>query len=174
MRSIDSDAGTLKLGAGAPASWKLRRENGPVYWLEIPIAARASSSLTAPIVIDLGDNRTSEIAVQLSVTVPAENLVVAPRELDFGELTLASVGGTTQRVSVRKIVGSFRIKALSSTLPFLKLQQATMVDGSNYLIRIAIDSTKPLKAGAHTGVVVIETDEGQRIEVPVKLKLSSD
>jgi hypothetical protein len=46
-----------------------------------------------------------------------------------------------------------------------------MVDGSNYLIRITIDAAKSLKQGAYEGVVLIETDEGHRVEVPVKVKL---
>jgi hypothetical protein len=172
IRALAPDAGTLKLGPGAPESWKLRREAAGDYWLDIPIeAGGGSGSRLAPLVVDLGENRSREIRVQLMVTVPAENLVVTPRELDFGELTLAGVSGAIQRVGVRKIVGSFHIKALSSTLPFLKLQQSTMVDGSNYLIRVTIDPTRPLKPGAYDGVVLIETDEGHRVEVPIKVKL---
>jgi hypothetical protein len=105
------------------------------------------------------------------VNVPAENLIVMPRELDFGEVALENLRLTMKRIGVRKIVGSLHIKALTTTLPFLKLEQATMVEGSNYLVRISIDQTKPLKAGAYQGTVVIETDEGHRVEVPVKLKL---
>lgn len=172
IRALAPDTGTLTLGPGAPESWKLRREAAGDYWLDIPIeAGGGSGSRTAPLVVDLGENRSREIRVQLMVTVPAANLVVTPRELDFGEVTLASVSGAAQRVGVRKIVGSFHIKALSSTLPFLKLQQATMVDGSNYLIRITIDPTRPLKPGAYSGVVLIETDDGHRVEVPIKMKL---
>lgn len=172
IRALAPDAGSLKLGPGAPESWKLRREATGDYWLDIAMeAASASGSRIVPLVVDLGDNRSREIRIQLMVTVPAENLVVTPRELDFGELTLASIRGAVQRIGVRKIVGSFHIKALSSTLPFLKFQQATMVDGSNYLIRITIDSTKPVKPGAYSGVMRIETDEGHRLEVSVKLKL---
>ncbi|HLF85080.1 MAG TPA: hypothetical protein VI837_12975 [Blastocatellia bacterium] len=172
IRALAPDAGTLKLGPGAPESWKLRREAAGDYWLDIPIeAGEGSGSRTAPLVEDLGENRSREIRVQLMVTVPAENLVVTPRELDFGELTLGGVSSAIQRVGVRKIVGSFHIKALSSTLPFLKLQQSTMVDGSNYLIRITVDPTRPLKPGAYSGVVLIETVEGHRVEVSVKLKL---
>lgn len=172
IRALASDAGTLKLSPGAPDSWKFRREATGDYWLDIPIEAGGESgSRSAPVVVDLGENRSREIRVQLMVTVPAENLVVTPRELDFGELTLAGVSGAIQRVGVRKIVGSFHIKTLTSTLPFLKLQQSTMVDGSNYLIRISIDPTRPLKPGAYSGVVLIETDGGYRVEVPIKLKL---
>ena len=170
LRALAPDAGTLKLGPAAPASWKLRREAAGDYWLDILVEAGGGSH-TEPLVVDLGENRSGEIRVRLMVTVPAENLVVTPRELDFGELTLAGVSNASQRFGVRKIVGSFHIKKLSSTLPFLKLEQATMVDGSNYRIRITIDPTRPLKPGAYSGVVLIETDEGHRVEVPIKMKL---
>jgi hypothetical protein len=172
IRPLASDAGTMKLGPDAPDSWKLRRETSGDYGLDIPIDASAGSgSRTAMLVADLGENRTREFRVQLTVTVPAENLVVTPKELDFGELALQSVKGTVRRLGVRKLVGSFNIKALTSTLPLLKLQQTTMVDGSNYMIRVTIDSTKPLKPGSYDGKVLIETDDGHRIEVPIKLKL---
>lgn len=161
----------MKLGPGAPDWWKLRREANGDHWLEIPIdAARGSGSLAAPLVVEVGQNR-SEVQVQLMVTVPVENLVVTHRELDFGELDLASVKTAAQRIGIRKLVGSFRIKALSSTLPFLKLESTTMIDGSNYRIRITVDPAKPLKPGAYSGVVVIEIDTGQRVELPIKLKL---
>jgi hypothetical protein len=162
----------VKLGAGAPDSWRLRREAAGDYWLDIAIdTGGGSGSRTAALVVDLGENRSHKIGVQLMVTVPAENLVVTPRELDFGELTLARAGGAVRRVGIRKIVGSFHIKTLSSTLPFLKLVPATMVEGSNYLIRITIDPGKPLKPGAYSGVLLIETDEGLKVEVPIHGKL---
>ena len=34
-----------------------------------------------------------------------------------------------------------------------------------------VAATKPLKPGAQQGVIVIETDGGNRLEVPIKLKL---
>jgi hypothetical protein len=172
LRALAPDAGTLKLGPGAAGSWKLRSETAGDYWLDLPIDGAAGSiTQTIPVVVDLGGNRSREIRVQLAVTVPAENLVATPRELDFGEVTLTSARTATQRLGIRKLVGSFQIKALSSTLPFLKLTPATMVEGSNYLIRITIDQTKPLKAGAYSGIVVLETDAGRKIEVPIKLNL---
>ena len=172
---LRAEAGNVKLGAGAPDSWKLRREPAGVYWLDIPIdTAGGSGNSTVPLVVDLGENRSHEIRVQLMLTVPAENLVVTPRQLDFGELSLDRVSGAAQRIGIRKIVGSFHIKTASSTLAFLRLAPATMVEGSNYLIRVTIDPTKPLKPGAYSGVVLIETDEGRKIEVPIKLKLVED
>lgn len=173
IRSLAPDAGGLKLPPNAPESWKIRRDaNGSDYWLDITIEpANASSLRTVPLVVELSDGRTREIRVQLMINVPAENLVVTPRELDFGELTLVSAKDVVKRVGVRKLVGSFHIKAVSSTLPYLKLEQATMVEGSNYLIRATIDPTRHLKAGAYNGVLLIETDDGNRLEVPVKIKL---
>jgi len=173
IRALSPDSGTLKLGSGAPESWKLRRETGGDYWLDIPVqAGGASANQRAALVVDQGANGSRDISIQLTVTVPTENLVVTPRELDFGEVTPARVTGATERIGVRKIVGSFHIKTLSSTLPFLVLKESTMVDGSNYLIRITIDPTRPLKSGPYSGIVLIETDDGHRIEIPIKLKVS--
>lgn len=174
IKALAPDAGSLKLAPGAPESAKLRREvNGGDYWLDISIGpSSTSSSQVVPLVVQAGDGRSSEIRVTLTVSVPEQNLVATPRSIDFGEISLASAKGGLKRVGVRKIVGSFRIKALSSTLPFLKLEQATIIEGSNYLIRVTIDPTKPLKAGTYDGVVFIETDEGKRLEVPVKVKLA--
>ena len=170
IRTFVSDAGILKLGPGAPDSWKLRREASGDYWLDIAVNGGASASRTAPLIVERSE-ASREIRIQLMVTVPEENIVLTPRDLDFGEQTLSNVRGAVQRLGVRKVVGSFHIKTLSSTLPFLKLQQSTMVDGSNYLIKITIDPTKPLKPGAYEGAVVIETDEGHRLELPIKIKL---
>jgi len=168
IRPLPGGASGLKLGANAPESWKLRQEANGDYWLDIPVDA-ATGSKNTTVTIERAGGR--DFRIQLMVTVPSENLVVTPREIDFGDKSLSSISGTIQRLGVRKLVGSFHIKALSATIPFLKLQQATMVDGSNYLIRISVDSTKPLKPGAYEGVVVVETDEGHRVEVPVKIKL---
>ncbi|MEK6285468.1 MAG: hypothetical protein AABO57_06990 [Acidobacteriota bacterium] len=173
IKALAPEAGSLKLAPDAPDTWKLRREgNGGDYWLDIPIGpASESSSRVVPFVVELSEGRSREIRVRLTVSVPAENLVATPRSIDFGEISLASPKGALKRVGVRKIVGSFHIKALSSTLPFLKVEQATIIEGSNYIIRVTIDPTKSLKTGIHEGVILIETDEGKRLEVPVKVKL---
>jgi len=170
IRPLTADAGTLKLSPDAPASWKLRRESNGDYWLDLGIDGAASASRTAPLIVD-GSQSSEKIRIQLMVAVPTENLAVTPKELDFGEQNLTSLGRAIQRFGIRKEVGSFHIKNLSSTLPFLKFQQATMVEGSNYLIRITVDATKPIKAGAFEGTVIVETDEGHKVELPVKIKL---
>ncbi len=172
IKALSQDAGNLKLGPAAPETWKLRRDANGDQWLDISIGpSKETTTQVVPLIVEQSDGRSREIRVRLVVNVPGENLVVTPKELDFGEVTLENARRTLKRVGVRKIVGSLHITALTTTLPFLKLEQATMIEGSNYLIRITIDPTKPLKAGVYDGILVIETDEGHRLEVPVKLKL---
>ncbi len=169
----DDKNAALKLAADAPASYRLSRNASGVYWLDISIEPINEPGARAiPVLLDAGDGHT--LAVKLTVTVAAENLIVTPRELDLGQVALSSLIAAplrNGRLGVRKLVGSFHIKSVSSTLEFLKLDQQTIVDGSNYLIRVGV---KPelAKAGAHTGVIRIETDEGQVIEAPVKLVIS--
>lgn len=173
IRALAPDSGTLKLAADAPETWKLRREpTSSNYWLDIPIeASGGSGTRNVTINIDAGGGRSREMRVRLTVDVLAENLIATPKSIDFGEVTPAKTRTAFKRVGIRKIVGAFHIKAVSSTLPFLKLEQVTMVENSNYLIRITIDATKPLKTGSYDGVLLIETDGGTRVEVPIKVKL---
>jgi hypothetical protein len=115
------------------------------------------------------------LSIPVTVNIQAENFLVTPRQLDFGEVSLADLQSSPKvgRVGIRKMVGAFHIKALSSTLGFLKLEQQTIVEGSNYLIRARIDSAKLPKAGTYNGVLQIETDDAQfpRLELPIKVVL---
>lgn len=173
IRSIVQGSGTLKLAPDAPDSWKLWREpKTGDYWLDMQIdASNGSGNRTATLLVDPGDGRTREMRVRLTVNALAENLIVTPKALDFGEVSLARSRTSFQRVGIRKLVGTFHIKALSSSLPFLKLEQTTILESTNYLVRLTIDPTKPLKPGTYDGALLIETDGGNRIEVPIKIKL---
>ena len=167
--------GKLNLSAESD-SFKLRREaSGNSYWLDIPIEpASDASPRVIPVTLRASDP-PGELTIQLTVNVQAENFLTTPRQLDFGEVSLADLQSTPKvgRVGIRKLVGAFHIKALSTTLAFLKLEQQTIVEGSNYLIRARIDSSKLPKAGTYNGVLLIETDDAQspRLEVPIKIVL---
>lgn len=173
IRASGPESGTLKLAADTPETWKLRRESkSGDYWLDIPVdSANGAGTRTVTIDVDAGGGRSREMRIRLTTNVLAENLTVTPKTIDFGVVTLAGARKAIQRVGIRKIIGTFHIKALSSSLPFLKLEQATMIENSNYLIRISIDPTKPVKAGSYDGVLLIETDGTNRIEVPITIKL---
>ncbi|MGA9770622.1 MAG: hypothetical protein WBV94_16400 [Blastocatellia bacterium] len=175
IRPVESTGGNLKL-ANASEIFKLRREaNGEGYLLDMAI--EPSNDLTQrvlPAVLQINDGTSGELALQLTVNVQAENLVPSPRQLDLGEVSLANLrGGATAsgRMGIRKIVGTFHIKSLTSTLDFLKLEQRVIIEGSNYVIRVRLDETKLPKAATYTGVLRIETDDPltPRVEVPVKV-----
>ena len=173
IRATAQNASTLKLAADAPETWKLRREpKTGDYWMDMQIdASNGSGARTSTVVVDSGDGRTREMRIRLTVNVLAENLIVTPKALDFGEVSLAKARTSVQRVGIRKLVGTFHIKAVSSSLPFLKLEQTTLIENTNYLVRLTIDPARPVKSGTYDGVLLIETDGGNRVEVPVKIKL---
>ncbi|HKP87824.1 MAG TPA: hypothetical protein VJZ26_17110 [Blastocatellia bacterium] len=177
IRPAKADSGSLKL-AEACDTCKLRREeNGDGYLLDITIEpSNDSSRLVMPAVLKINDGAAGELALELTANVQADNLTVTPGQIDLGEVSLAALPGALAaggRVGIRKTVGSFRIKSLSTTLDFLSLEQRTIVEGSNYLIRVRLDQTKHPKAATYTGILKIETDDLQRprIEVPIKLVL---
>lgn len=173
IKAIVPNSITLKLAPAAPDGWSLRREpKTGDYWMDMQIdASSGSGTRNATLVADPGDGRLQEIRVKLTVNVLAENLIATPKALDFGEASLANARNSFQRLGIRKLVGTFHIKSLSSSLPFLKLEQVTIVENINYLVRLTIDPSKTLKAGAYDGVVLIETDDGNRVEVPIKIRL---
>jgi hypothetical protein len=177
LRPLSASIGTLALAPDAPAFCKLRHDASPnTYWLDLT-AGPADASLTkaVPLVVTAADGISSKLTVDLAIEVPAENLIVTPRKLDLGETALSSLKAGQQksgRIGIRKLVGSFQIKTLSSTLPFLKLEQQTIVEGSNYLIRVRIDAENLPKAGAYTGVLVIDIDDKQKLQIPVMLTLA--
>jgi hypothetical protein len=177
FRPLSATSGTLALAPDAPAFYKLRHDaSSNAYWLNLT-AGPVDASLTQaiPLVVTAADGSSSKLIFNLAIDVPAENLIVTPRELDLGESALSSLRADQQRtgrIGIRKLVGSFNIKALSSTLPFLKLEQQTIVEGSNYLIRVRIDAESVPKAGTYIGVLVIDIDDKQKLQIPVKLILA--
>jgi hypothetical protein len=177
LRPLSASSGTLALAPDAPALYKLRHDaSSNAYWLDLT-AGPADASLTqaVPLVVTAANGSSSKLSINLAIDVPAANLIVTPRELDLGESALSSLKAGQQksgRIGIRKLAGSFNIKALSSTLPFLKLEQQTIVEGSNYLIRVRIDAESVPKAGTYMGVLVIDIDDKQKLQIPVKLILA--
>jgi hypothetical protein len=177
IRPTARDAGELQLSNGNGGRYRLRREaNKPGYWLDIesgPINEPGSHTQT--VTLKTAGSNPSELTLQLTIKIPAENLIATPGSLDLGELELSNLksGGLqkTARLGVRKLVGTFNIKSVTSTLPFLKLDQQTIVEGSNYLIRVSIKPDSLPKPGPYSGLLRIDTDDPQtpRVEVPVKV-----
>lgn len=173
LRPESGNNATLALASEAPNFCKLRHDkNSNTYWLDMTAGpADTSIKRLVPLIVSAPNGTSIKLTVNLAIEIPADNLVVTPRELDLGEITLSSLKAGQQKVGragVRKLVGSFHIKSLSSTLAFLKLEQQTLVEGSNYVIRTRFDPDKLPKAGAYKGVVSIETDDGHRLDFSIK------
>jgi hypothetical protein len=176
FRPQTGSTATLALGPDAPAFCKLRHDqNSNTYWLDITAGpVDASVKRAVPLVVTDPNGTPIKLAVNLSIDVPPENVIVTPSELDLGEVALSRLKAGQQKVGragIRKLVGTFRIRALSSTLPFLTLEQQTIVEGINYIVRTRFDLDQLPKAGAYSGSVVIETDDGNRFNLPVKLTI---
>ena len=186
IRPTARGIGELQLSNDNGGRYRLRREaNKEGYWLDIetePInepglhkrsiqlqtAGGSTSRLTLQLTINIA------LTLQLTINVAAENLVATPASLDMGEVELASLKSgfqKTTRLGVRKLIGSFNIKSVTATLPFLKFERQTIVEGSNYLIRVSIDPDSLPKPGPYNGLLRIETDDAQspRVEVPIKV-----
>ncbi len=156
--------------------YKLRRETkGSGYWLDIGVGPfNEPGPHAATIELRTSLDASPAVKIQLTVNVLAENVITTPSSLDIGELLLSSLREQPRsigRVGVRKLAGAFRITAISSSLQFIKLEQQTMVEGSNYLIRLRSDPSLLPKPGSYNGLLHIETDDSQkpRIEVPISL-----
>ena len=176
FRPQPGNSATLALAPGVSGVSRLRYDkNANTYWLDVTVGPTdASVKRAVPLVVTDPHGAAIKLTVNLAIEVPADNLILTPRELDLGEIALSSLKAGQQKIGragIRKLVGSFQIKSLSSTLPFLKLEQQTIVDGSNYLIRTRFDTDKLPKPGAYKGTVSIETDDGHRLQVAIKVAI---
>jgi hypothetical protein len=167
---------TLALAPGAPPICKLRYDKPTnTYWLDITAGpSDVSAKRAIPLVVTDPHGAAIKLTVNLAVEVPSENLVASPRELDLGEISLSALKAGQQktgRIGLRKLVGTFHLKKLSSSLSFLKLESQTIVDGSNYLIRTRFDLAALPKPGVHNGILSVDTDDGENVKLPIKLTI---
>lgn len=151
----------------------LRSEAGDTYWIDLEVGPiDAVGLIEAPLTLIAG---ASDITLKLAINVLDNAILFTPKEINLGEVSLKDLKKgleRTARVGIRKQAGAFQITSLTSTISFLSLEKQSIVEGSNYLIRIGINA-KPLpKRGSYTGVIKIETDNnGQTVEVPCKVTL---
>ena len=156
--------------------YKLRREKKVSgYWLDLGVGPfNESGPHSATVELRPDGDALPPLKVQVTVNVLADNVIATPSSLDIGEVLLSNLreqARTVGRVGVRKLAGAFRITGISSSLQFIKPEQQTIVEGSNYLIRLTSDPNLVPKPGSYNGFLRIETDDAQkpRIDVPVKL-----
>lgn len=164
--------------AGAEPPYRLRRDaNGRDYWLELTLGPYDEpGARSLPIALQIADGKATELSLLTRVNVMSDDLIVIPSSLDFGEVRLGGVssGLLLGRIGVRKRLGSFKLKGVSTTLPFLKIEQQTLIPERNYVFRIMIDPSVTVMPGTATGSIYVETDDAARprVEVPVTIRFT--
>lgn len=147
------------------------------YWVDIIIpAAGEPGQRSIPVKLAIEQGIESELSIALRISVTSEGTLVTPRTLDLGEMSLGSGGDLSTvsgRIGVRKQLGGLHLGSVKSTVPFLKTETLTIVEGVNYVVRISLEPGAKLTPGSITGSVIIETDDPERprIEIPVRLRL---
>lgn len=145
------------------------------YWLDMELGPiNEPGARTIPVLLA---SAAGELTIEVEVNVVAEELIVTPAQLDLGEMSQADLKSGSRRLGrfgIRKQVGSFGIKSLSTSLPFLKLEQQTVFEGTNYVIRVVLETKSPPKPGVYNGTVKVETDDPRSpvLEIPVKVNIT--
>jgi len=149
------------------------------YILEVepqPLGAGGTRTINIPLQSTGGKRETVDVVVTLHT--PNNSIVFTPEMVNCGEVSLSSLQSSALRVGrvgVRKLVGNFKITGVTSSLAFLQPELQTIVDGSNYLVRINTTTTNLPKAGTYEGVIRVETDDPAyaKLEIPVKIVLTA-
>ena len=177
IRPLASGSGELTLAAGTPATFRLRREKErATYWLDIDIGPmKEAGTQDHLIVMKTGNDASPELAVQVTAEVPSDNVLLSAKAVSM-KISLAELKSGSQRsarIGIRKLIGQFQIRSISSTLRFLKFETQTIVPNSNYMLRITLDPNNLPGPGMYTGVLRVETDDAQkpRVEIPCTVEV---
>ena len=177
IKAQGMEDGDLKIAAPIPdAVVTLKKgDTGDQYILEIepqPLSAGGTRTIKIPLQSTGAKHETLEVVVTLHA--PDNSIVFTPDVVNCGEVSLSSLKNEALRVGrvgIRKLVGKFKITAISSSLPFLHAEVQALVDGSNYVVRLNTLTNNLPKAGAYEGVIRVETDDPgyTKLEIPVKI-----
>lgn len=144
------------------------------FWIDIELSGVNQSGRFAWSA-NVTDPATGEsFPIGVSALVFEENLIVNPKSLDAPELSLGSLKDApviAARLNLRKMIGSIHIKAVSSTLGFVKGGVQVLIDGSNYLVKAYVIANPGVGPGKYEGTIKIETDDPahRQIDVPFKV-----
>ena len=177
IRPPAGGSGELTLAAGTPSAFRLRREKErAIYWLDIDVGPmKEAGTQDNLIVLKTGNEAAPELVVRVTAQVPSDNVLLSAKAVSM-KVSLAELKSGSQRsarIGIRKLIGQFQIKSISSTLKFLKFEAQAIVPNSNYLIRITLDPSNLPGPGTYTGVLRVETDDSQkpRVEIPCTVEV---
>ncbi len=107
-----------------------------------------------------------DVILHLDVTVFAK-VFATPNAVTLGQLSLNSdlANINLPLIYVRKVrEAGLQLKSVNSTLPFIKVEVKTEVEGQFYTLRITFDKSKITEAGSYKGEIEVSTNDA---EVPV-------
>jgi hypothetical protein len=166
----------VKLAAVSDAVKLTRESNGDGYVLDMTVESPADApSRVLPLVINVEGDQA--LTLQVTAKTQSEGVVTSSRQVDFGDVPLASLqsgAAPMSRLGVRKPVGTFEIKAVTASLDFLRVEAQTIIPGSNYVIYIRFDKAKLPKPATYIGTLHIETTDAAQpqLDVPVKVVIT--
>jgi hypothetical protein len=176
VKSVEKKDAKIKIGTAEfeNVTWKLRQESDVTTWIDFdvgPISQPGSISKS----INVETDSPGKATIALTVVVIAENLIATPRSIDLPDLSLADLQGRDRvigRFGLRKLIGEFQIKAITCTLTFIRVEHQSLVDGSNYVIRLTLEAARA-KPGSYSGSVRVETDDPVKslVEIPIKVRI---
>lgn len=157
--------------------FKIRREGTVAYWLDINIDPLDQPGNYKTKIDMPQDSPLAGLGIELSGTVPGKNLAAFPDSLEITALSIKDIqAGQTSiaRVGVRKQSGTFNIKSISSTIPFLSADAQAIFANQNYLLNVKIKAVAALKPGVYDGRIIVETNDvaTPKLEIPVKITLT--
>jgi hypothetical protein len=178
--AVANDATASRAQALPPGSVKVKvrpagRDDG--YWLDVKVGPINKSGLfESPLAIpvEAGD-LARDVAGSLDVTlmVVDSSVVITPREIDLGELSISSLTGQVGVMNVRKLFGTFKVLDISSCAMFLKFDVQPLIKEKNYSVRIRAEGGRDATLGRIECPVLIRTDDPRHpsIEAPLKAVL---
>ncbi len=181
IKATGVEDGELKIAAPVEGATVNLKKNAATeqYTLDIvPNPVGAGGTRTIKIRLQSTGAKGETFDVVVTLHTPDNSLIYTPENVNGGEVALASFKNAALRVgrvSLRKTVGKFKILSVTSSLPFLQPEVQTLVDGSNYMVRLNTLPTAAPKAGAYEGMIRVETDEPgyTKIEIPVKIVVTA-
>ena len=158
--------------------YKIQKENETaIRWLEIEIGPISEPGKHVKVIqIPVSRGQRDSLSFELTINVLSENYMINPKELDLGTTSLQEISkapSQAYRLAIRKEVGEFHIKQITSSIPFLELKLNTVLEGQIYIVNVIIPALKKQRPDNYSGFIEINTDDPDRqiITVPCKVTL---
>jgi hypothetical protein len=122
------------------------------------------------------DKTTQEIKLHLEATVFAK-VLASPSFISMPKLDMVSdiASINMPAIYIRKVRElGLNLKDVRSSLPFLKLEVKTEIEGQFYIIKLSLDPSKIEKPGDYKGEVIVDTNDAEvpQLKIPINISFS--